>query len=70
MDAPIGFDTVKPPKLIEELIKHLPKNSIVLDAFAGSGTTAHAVININKNDGGDRKIYFSRNEKLCRINYG
>lgn len=36
MDEAIGFDTVKPPKLIEELIKHLPKNSIILDSFAGS----------------------------------
>ena len=56
MDAPIGFDTVKPPKLIEELIKHLPSDSIILDAFAGSGTTAHAVINLNAADGGDRKF--------------
>ena len=32
------------------------KNSIVLDSFAGSGTTAHAVINLNKQDGGNRKF--------------
>ena len=32
------------------------KNSIVLDSFAGSGTTAHAVLNINKQDNGKRKF--------------
>ena len=32
------------------------KNSIVLDSFAGSGTTAHAVINLNAQDGGQRKF--------------
>ncbi len=32
------------------------KNSIVLDSFAGSGTTAHAVINLNAQDGGNRKF--------------
>jgi adenine-specific DNA-methyltransferase len=52
-----GFDTVKPVELIEYLLKHtLPKDSIVLDSFAGSGTTAHAVLKMNKEDGGDRKF--------------
>lgn len=32
------------------------KNSIILDSFAGSGTTAHAVLNLNKQDGGNRKF--------------
>ena len=56
MGKAIGFDTVKPPALIEELLRHLDKNSIVLDSFAGSGTTAHAVINLNAQDGGNRKF--------------
>lgn len=56
MGEAVGFDTVKPPKLIEELISHLPKNSIILDSFAGSGTTAHAVLNLNQQDGGNRKF--------------
>ena len=34
----------------------LDKNSIVLDSFAGSGTTAHAVLNLNAQDGGNRKF--------------
>ena len=51
------FNFPKPPSLIEYLINFLDdKNSIVLDAFAGSGTTAHAVINLNKSDGGERKF--------------
>lgn len=52
----IGFDTVKPPQLIENLISHMPANSVVLDSFAGSGTTMHAVLNMNKADGGKRKF--------------
>ena len=51
------FDFPKPPSLIEYLINFLcDKNSIVLDSFAGSGTTAHAVLNLNAHDGGNRKF--------------
>lgn len=56
MGRAIGFDTVKPPKLVEELISHFPSDSIILDSFAGSGTTAHAVLNLNKKDNGQRKF--------------
>lgn len=66
MGAAIGFDTVKPPKLIEELVKHLPKDSIVLDAFAGSGTTGHAVLNLNAADGGDRKFILIEEKEYCK----
>ena len=52
----VGFDTVKPPALIEALISYFDPNSIILDSFAGSGTTAHAVLNLNKQDGGNRKF--------------
>lgn len=51
-----GFDTVKPVTLIEYLLFHTAtKDSIILDSFAGSGSTAHAVMNLNKKDGGNRK---------------
>ena len=51
------FDYPKPPSLIEYLINFLcDKSSIILDSFAGSGTTAHAVLNLNKQDGGNRKF--------------
>jgi adenine-specific DNA-methyltransferase len=51
------FDFPKTPSLIEYLINFLcDTNSIILDSFAGSGTTAHAVLNLNKQDGGNRKF--------------
>lgn len=51
------FDTPKPVTLIEWLISlHSDDDGITLDSFAGSGTTAHAVLNLNKQDGGNRKF--------------
>ncbi|MBO6793192.1 MAG: site-specific DNA-methyltransferase [Balneolaceae bacterium] len=51
------FNYPKPYSLIEFLLKiGSEKNSIVLDSFSGSGTTAHAVLNLNKQDGGNRKF--------------
>lgn len=52
-----AFDYPKPYNLVEYLINFLcDKDSIILDSFAGSGTTAHAVLNLNKRDGGNRKF--------------
>ena len=51
------FDYPKPVRLIHRIIQiATKKESIVLDSFAGSGTTAHAVLNMNKADGGNRKF--------------
>ncbi len=51
------FDYPKPLNLIEYLLKIISDpSSIILDSFAGSGTTAHAVLNLNKQDGGNRKF--------------
>lgn len=51
------FDSPKPSRLIEQILKlGTSPNDIVLDSFAGSGTTAHAVLNLNKQDGGKRKF--------------
>jgi adenine-specific DNA-methyltransferase len=58
------FDGVSPfdyPKAVEllEMVLNMAnsdKSSIILDSFAGSGTTAHAVLNLNKKDGGNRKF--------------
>ena len=51
------FDYSKPESLVNFVCKLATKqNSIILDSFAGSGTTAHAVLNMNKKDGGDRKF--------------
>ena len=51
------FDTPKPVSLIERMLKMIPdKDAIILDSFAGSGTTAHAVLKMNAEDGGNRKF--------------
>ena len=51
------FDTPKPSRLINRIIQlSTDKNAIVLDTFAGSGTTAHAVLKLNEQDGGNRKF--------------
>ena len=50
------FDTPKPIKLLKRMLHIATKeNDIILDFFAGSGTTAHAVMDLNKEDGGNRK---------------
>jgi len=50
------FDTPKPTKLLKRML-HLGSSDddIILDFFAGSGTTAHAVMELNAEDGGNRK---------------
>ena len=51
------FDTPKPTRLLERIVQIATEdNAVVLDSFAGSGTTAHAVLNMNKADGGHRKF--------------
>lgn len=51
------FDTPKPVRLIERILKiATDKDAIVLDSFAGSGTTAHAVLKMNAEDGGNRRF--------------
>ena len=55
----ITFDSPKPKRLIEHILKiaTLPKaNDIILDFTGGSGTTAHDVLALNKEDGGNRKF--------------
>jgi len=51
------YDNPKPVTLIKRIVRFATtKDSIVLDFFAGSGTTAHATILLNKEDGGRRKF--------------
>lgn len=51
------FDTPKPTRLVERILQIASDaDSIILDSFAGSGTTANAVLNMNKADGGHRKF--------------
>lgn len=60
-----NFDYPKPTSLIKQLINTLNKKDIViLDFFAGSGTTGQAVLELNKEDGGNRTfILCTNNEK-------
>ncbi len=54
-----SFDTPKPTRLIKRMlqISSSPEEAgVVLDFFAGSATTAHAVLDLNREDGGDRKF--------------
>jgi adenine-specific DNA-methyltransferase len=55
MNQKLGFDTVKPVSLIKELLEHMESEIIILDFFSGSATTAHAVMQLNAEDGGNRK---------------
>lgn len=56
-DGRVVFDTPKPVRLIERILAIATKpDDVVLDSFAGSGTTAQAVLNVNKRDKGNRKF--------------
>jgi adenine-specific DNA-methyltransferase len=52
-----AFETIKPTKLLLRVLELAAKpGAIILDSFAGSGTTAHAVLEANKRDDGDRRF--------------
>ena len=62
------FDFPKPIGVVTKLLKlgtNKNNNDIVLDFFAGSGTTAHAVMQLNKEDGGHRKFICVQLPELC-----
>lgn len=51
------FSTPKPTRLIDRILRlSTDTTDLVLDFFAGSGTTAHAVHKLNKEDGGNRRV--------------
>ena len=51
------FDTPKPTALISQMLKiGVDKNDLILDFFSGSGTTAHAVMQLNAEDNGNRRF--------------
>lgn len=51
------FSTPKPVRLIQRVIQIATNpGDLILDSFAGSGTTGHAVLQMNKEDGGDRRF--------------
>lgn len=66
-DLDIPFDFAKPTELIKYFISLVDKNeeSYVLDFFSGSATTAHAVMQLNAEDGGNRKFIMVQLPELC-----
>lgn len=66
-DRRTPFDTPKPVKLLERILRiSTSKDDIILDFFAGSGTTAHAVMQLNAEDGGNRKFMCVQLNEKCK----
>lgn len=68
-DVSFTFDTPKPVKLIDRILKLTTSNksdtpSVILDFFAGSGTTGHAVLALNREDGGRRQFIMVTNNEV------
>lgn len=62
-----NFETVKPLKLISKIIQiSCPPEGIVLDAFAGSGTTGHAILSINHEAGTNRRFILIEQSRSAR----
>jgi adenine-specific DNA-methyltransferase len=61
------FDTPKPTQLLERILRiSTNKDSIILDSFAGSGTTAHAVLALNQKDEGSRRFILVEMEDYAK----
>ena len=58
-----NFNNAKPTTLIADLLGTFGKHVTILDFFAGSGTTAQAVLELNKEDGGNRKFILCTNNE-------
>lgn len=70
VDSLIGkdlFDYPKPTSLIKRVIRMISnsKDDLILDFFAGSGTTAHAILDLNKEELGNRKYICVQLPELC-----
>lgn len=65
-DGKVPFDYPKPRTLIKYFITiSTNKNDLILDFFSGSATTAHAVMQLNAEDGGNRKFIMVQLPELC-----
>jgi adenine-specific DNA-methyltransferase len=61
-----GFETIKPVDVIKRLTFHATKdNDLILDFFSGSATTAHAVMKLNAEDGGNRRFIMVQLPEVC-----
>ncbi|HIS82085.1 site-specific DNA-methyltransferase [bacterium] len=59
------FDTAKLTAVIKRMLGFCDKDSIILDFFSGSATTAHAVMQLNAEDGGNRQFICVQLPELC-----
>lgn len=57
--------TIAIPKLFSKLVTNLKENDIIMDFFSGSATTAHAVMQLNAEDGGHRKFIMVQLPEVC-----
>ena len=65
-DTPNIFDFPKPTRLLKRMVSIASKNDdIILDFFSGSATTAHAVMQVNAEDGGNRHFILVQLPELC-----
>ena len=63
----IYFDTAKPIPLLRHILKIVSnKNDFILDFFSGSSTTAHSVMQLNAEDGGNRKYIMVQLPEACK----
>lgn len=65
-----GFDTVKPTPLMKQIFERFDDDITILDFFAGSGTTGHAILDMNANSGNRKFILCTNNDgdistKIC-----
>jgi hypothetical protein len=59
----LNFENPKPLEIAKKIIGSISENDLILDSFAGSGTTGHAVLDLNKQDGGDRRFILVEMDK-------
>jgi adenine-specific DNA-methyltransferase len=65
-DRKKAFDTPKPTQLVEKILAFVARpGAVVLDSFAGSGTTAHSVLNLNAADDGGRRFILVEGESYA-----
>jgi len=79
-DRKKAFDNPKPTQLIDKILSIATNNNaLILDSFAGSGTTAHSVLSLNAKDGGTRRFVLVEGEdyadeltreRVCRVMKG
>ena len=69
-DEKAYFDGPKPIRLLNRIltIANVKKDDFILDFFSGSGTTAHAVMQLNAEDGGKRKFIMVQLQEECAEN--